>query len=133
MILYNVTWNSSETKKIYRATKDSEILMEYLEQSLEKANLIKLIGEHPVPDKGREYGVMIYYFNSSPKRKLLTAAPRRNNNYIHIELFSRILTREVLESFNLGNARDPIIDLKVHSVDEIDRLIELLKANFYKV
>ncbi|MFC7372563.1 hypothetical protein ACFQPF_12870 [Fictibacillus iocasae] len=95
-MLYNVKWDSSQTKQIYKGLKDSERLMTYLEQSLLDAELVQLIGEHPVPDKGREYDVMVYYHQSKPKRRLLSAAPRRNNKHIHVVLFRGILTKEEL-------------------------------------
>lgn len=130
-MLYNVRWNSSETKKIYQATKNSEILMEYLEVGLIKADLAKLISEQPSPKRG--YGVLCYYFSSKPKRRLLSAAPRRDHDHIHVVIFNRILNRELLKKsqFDLGNDLD-VPDIKIHKKEEIDRLIEMIKNNLHE-
>ncbi|MDQ0246518.1 hypothetical protein J2S09_004122 [Bacillus fengqiuensis] len=127
-MLYNVNWQSSQTKQIYNATKSSEELMSYLEKTLMNSGLLKLIGELPVPDKGREYGVMIYYYKSRPKRRLLSAAPRREHDYIHVVIFNGILTRGQLIEGGLetGKAGDPNPDLKLHTKEEINTLVDLL-------
>lgn len=129
-MLYNVTWEESKTKQIYNATKSSEDLMLYLEKSLLDNKLCELIGEQPVPEKGREYGVMVYYYTSHPKRRLLSAAPRRDHDHIHVVIFRGILTREYLNKYNFdsGNSSDPVPDIKIHKKEEIDLLVELLKA-----
>jgi hypothetical protein len=134
-MLYNVTWENSQTKQIYNATKRSEELMSYLEYSLLNSELVQLIGEKPVPDKGREYGEMIYYYNSKPKRRLLSAAPRRDNDYIHVVLFRGILTKEQLikNGFEIGSYPEPTPDIKLHSKAEIDALIELLKKMIQQI
>lgn len=134
-VLYNVTWENSQTKQIYNATKRSEELMSYLEDSLLNSELVQLIGEKPVPDKGREYGEMIYYYNSKPKRRLLSAAPRRDNDYIHVVIFRGILTKEKLKQncFELGSYPEPTPDIKLHSKAEIDVLIELLKKMVQRI
>ncbi|QBP43186.1 hypothetical protein [Paenisporosarcina antarctica] len=130
-MLYNIRWNSSETKKIYQATKNSEILMEYLEERLIQDEIAKLISEHPSPNKG--YGVLNYYFSSKPKKRLLSAAPRRNHDHIHVVIFNSILNRELLQKkgFDLGKDVN-VPDIKIHKKDEIDQLIELIKINLYK-
>lgn len=134
-MFYNVTWENSQTKQIYNATMRSEELMAYLEDSLLNSELVQLIGEKPVPDKGREYGEMIYYYNSKPKRKLLSAAPRRDNDYIHVVLFRSILTKEQLiqNGFEIGSYSEPTPDIKLHSKAEIDVLIELLKKKVQQI
>lgn len=134
-MLYNVTWENSQTKQIYNATKRSEELMSYLEDLLLKSELVQLIGEKPVPDKGREYGEMIYYYNSKPKRRLLSAAPRRENDYIHVVLFRGILTKEQLiqNGFEIGSYPEPTPDVKLNSNAEIDVLIELLKKKIQQI
>jgi hypothetical protein len=130
-MLYNVRWNSSETKKIYQATKNSEILMEYLEERLIQAEIANLISEHPSPNRG--YGVLFYYFSSKPKKRLLSAAPRRDHDHIHVVIFNNILNRELLQKlgFDLGKDKK-LADLKIHKKEEIDQLIELIKTNLYK-
>ncbi|WP_062232324.1 hypothetical protein [Fictibacillus sp. FJAT-27399] len=97
------------------------------------AGLVELIGESPVPDKGREYGVMVYYYNAKKRRRLLSAAPRRKHDHIHIVIFSH-LSREILASnqFDLGNSKDPQPDIKIHSKEEITRLINLIKQHWQK-
>ena len=131
-MLYNVRWNSSETKKIYQATKNSEILMEYLEESLIKADLAKLISEQPSPKRG--YGVLCYYFASKPKKRLLSAAPRRDHDHIHVVIFNRVLNRELLQKsgFDLGNDLE-VPDIKIHKKEEIDLLIEMIITNLHKL
>jgi hypothetical protein len=130
-MLYNVRWNSSETKKIYQATKSSEILMEYLEERLIQAEMANLISEHPSPNRG--YGVLFYYFSSKPKKRLLSAAPRRDHDHIHIVIFNNILNLELLQKlgFDLGKDKNQT-DLKIHKKEEIDQLIELIKSNLHK-
>jgi len=130
-MLYNVRWNSSETKKIYQATKNSEILMEYLEERLLQAEIANLISEHPSPNRG--YGVLFYYFSIKPKKRLLSAAPRRDHNHIHVVIFNNILNRELLQKsgFDLGED-EKLTDLKIHKKEEIDQLIELIKSNLHK-
>lgn len=122
---------NSQTKQIYNATKESERLMVYLENSLLTNNLVELIGEQPVPEKGREYGVMIYYYKSNPKVKLLSAAPRRKGKHIHVVLFRGILNRDQLleKNLTLGNSKDPQPDLKINTIEEIDILIKIVQAN----
>ena len=130
-MLYNVRWNSSETKKIYQATKNSEILMEYLKERLIQAEIANLISEHPSPNRG--YGVLFYYFSSKPKKRLLSAAPRRDHDHIHVVIFNNILNREILQKlgFDLGKDKN-LTDLKIHKKEEIDQLIELIKSNLHK-
>ena len=130
-MLYNVRWNSSETKKIYQATKNSEILMEYLEERLIQTEIAKLISEHPSPNRG--YGVLNYYFSSKPKKRLLSAAPRRKHDHIHVVIFNSILNRELLQKkgFDLGKDVN-VPDIKIYKKEEIDQLIELMKINLYK-
>lgn len=130
-MLYNVRWNSSETKKIYMATKNSEILMEYLEAGLIKADLAKLISEQPSPKRG--YGVLCYYFSSKPKKRLMSAAPRRDHDHIHVVIFNNILSRELLQKlgFDLGKDKK-FTDLKIHKKEEINQLIELIKSTIHK-
>jgi hypothetical protein len=130
-VLYNVRWNSSETKKIYQATKNSEILMEYLEESLIKADLAKLISEQPSSKRG--YGVLCYYFASKPKRRLLSAAPRRDHDYIHVVIFNNILNREFLQKSGFDLGKELVVpDIKIHKKEEVDRLIEMIKNNLHK-
>jgi hypothetical protein len=130
-VLYNVSWDTSETKKIYQATKNSEMLMEYLESCLLKEDIAKLVSERPTPNRG--YGVLYFYYSSKPKKRLLSSAPRRDHDHIHVVIFNNILKREQLlnEGFDLGNEAEPP-DLKIHSKEEIDKLIRLIRANLYK-
>ncbi|MFD2657934.1 hypothetical protein [Gracilibacillus thailandensis] len=134
-MLYNVTWATSKTKEIYNATRESEELMAYLETKIVSSNLVELIGEKPVPEKGREYGVMIYYYQSIPNRRLLSAAPRKENDHIHVVLFGGILNRKELveKGFEIGNGTDPQPDIKMRSKDEINILTELLKKNLRRI
>lgn len=129
-MLYNVNWNTSETKKIYQATKNSELLMEYLEKCLLDEGIAKLISEKPTPKRG--YGVLYYYLSRKPKKRLLSSAPRRHHDHIHIVIFNNILKKEQLqnEGIELGNVVD-LPDIKIHVKDEIDRLIMLIKANIH--
>ncbi|WP_394188544.1 hypothetical protein [Paenisporosarcina quisquiliarum] len=46
MLKHNICWSTSETKKIYQATKNSEILIEYLEDRLIQSNIAALISEY---------------------------------------------------------------------------------------
>ena len=127
-MLYNVTWNSSETKKIYQATTNSEILMEYLEKSLLERNLVELIGEAPSPKRG--YGVLTYYYSSNPKKVLLTAAPRRKKDYIHVVIFNNKIAKEELQrlGFETGNNKKTP-DVKIGRKEDVDRLVEICKAS----
>ncbi|QUW22908.1 hypothetical protein JSQ81_04845 [Sporosarcina sp. Marseille-Q4063] len=127
IILYNVTWNSSETKKIYQAAKNSEILMAYLERRLLENNLAELIGEAPSPKRG--YGVLIYYYSNKPKKRLLSAAPRRNKDYIHVVIFNNKITKMELQKlgFETGNYKEPP-DVKIGSKEDVDKLVEICKA-----
>jgi hypothetical protein len=70
-----------------------------------------------------------------PKRRLLSAAPRRDNDYIHVVLFRGILTKEQLlqNGFEIGSYPDSTPDIKVHSRAEIDSLIELLKKTAQQI
>lgn len=131
-MLYNVRWNTSETKKIYQATKNSELLMEHLEKSLLEAGIVKLIGEKPTPNRG--YGVLFYYYSSKPRKRLLSSAPRRDHDHIHIVIFNNVLNREQLldEGFNLGNETEPP-DIKIHRKDEIDKLVVLMNKSLHQV
>lgn len=136
MRLYGVKWNESQSKIIYKATKHSEYLMEYLEQRLLETNLVQLAGEQPVDKPGRQYGAMLYYYNAKSKRILLTSAPRRGRNYIHIEIKSRIIDRETLISEGLipGNNMEPKVpDLHIETEVEVDKLVELVKKNAHKL
>ena len=127
-MLYNVTWNSSETKKIYQATTNSEILMEYLEKSLLERNLVELIGEAPSPKRG--YGVLTYYYSSNPKKKLLTAAPRRKKDYIHVVIFNNKIAKGELQrlGFETGNYNEPP-DVKIGSKEDVDKLVKICKTS----
>lgn len=131
-MLYNVNWNTSETKKVYQATKNSELLMTYLEESLIREGIAKLISEHPTPSRG--YGVLYYYYSSKPKKRLLSSAPRRDHEHIHVVFFNNILNREQLQKagFDLGREVDPP-DIKIHRKGEIDKLISLIKTKLYSV
>ncbi|MEH7611288.1 hypothetical protein [Gottfriedia acidiceleris] len=135
MLIYNVTWLTSQTKQIYQATRTSEVLMAHLEECLTRSNLVEMIGELPVPDKGREYGVLIYYYKAKPKKRLLSAAPRRDHNHIHIVLFRGILSRKELldNNFDVGNSTDPQPDVKLHSQEEVNRLVEILHKKISKI
>lgn len=132
-IRYYTSWNESQTKIIYQATKHTEDLMEVLEEALLDSELVQIIAEKPVPEQKRRYGEMIYYLSTKPKRKLLSSAPRRENNHIHVVLFSH-LSREILEknNFTLGNYQDPTPDIKIQSKEEISKLIKLIKKHLQK-
>ncbi len=127
-MLYNVQWKTSQTKKIYQATLNSELLMEYLEERLIAENIVKLISEKPTPSRG--YGVLYYYYNKNPKKRLLSAAPRRDHEHIHVVIFNRIINRQQLfqSDFDFGNSEDPI-DILIHRKEEIDKLVLLIKSN----
>jgi outer membrane protein assembly factor BamE (lipoprotein component of BamABCDE complex) len=129
-MLYNTRWKTSETKKIYQATKNSQILMEYLEVKLMQRNLVSLIGELPSTKRG--YGVLIYYYSKKPKKRLLSSAPRKNHDHIHIVLFNNVLSIKQIQDtgFDLGNTAT---DIKIHTKSEIDTLVDLLKINLQKV
>lgn len=130
-MLYNVRWNNSKTKMIYQATKKSELLMEYLEKRLLEEEICKLIGEQPTAKRG--YGVLYYYYSSKPKRRLLSSAPRRDHDYIHIVMFNNLVSREQLHfgNFDLGNEVGTP-DIKIHTKEEIDSLIKLIKQNLHR-
>jgi hypothetical protein len=132
-MIYNVRWNESETKKIYKATSKSEQLMEYLEKKLYELNLIQTIGEHPSPKRG--YGVLVYYYKQTPFRQLLTAAPRKLHDYIHVVLTCGIFNRNELHrvGFKLGNNQDPRPDVKIQSIEQIDTLVSIIQRNNYKL
>lgn len=134
-MLYNVNWATSKTKEIYNATKDSEELMDFLENLIVSSNLVELIGEKPVPEKGREYGVMIYYYKAKPRRRLLSAAPRKESNHIHVVLFGGIVSKRELEEsgFEIGNSTDPQPDIKIQSKDEINSLADLLRKKLHRI
>ncbi|WP_175638334.1 hypothetical protein [Metabacillus schmidteae] len=129
-MLYNVSWNTSETKKIYQATKNSESLMECLEKCLLESGLAKLISEKPTPNRG--YGVLYYYFSSKPKKRLLSSAPRRDHDHIHVVIFNNLLNQEQLqnEGFDVGNEVEPP-DVKIHRKEEIEKLVWLIKVNLH--
>jgi hypothetical protein len=132
-VIYNVRWNESETKKIYKASSKSEQLMEYLETKLYELSLIQTIGEHPSPTRG--YGVLVYYYKQAPYRQLLTAAPRKLHDYIHVVLTCGIFNKDDLQSagFKLGNNKDPRPDLKVQSKEQIHTLANIIQRNNYKL
>jgi hypothetical protein len=66
-----------------------------------------------------------YFKYVTPKRLLLSAAPRRNNSYIHVVLICGILNRNDLTQaeFPLGNYPDPQPDMMLSEIQEIDRLV----------
>jgi hypothetical protein len=132
-IRYYTSWNESQTKIIYQATKHTEDLMEILEEALLDSDLVQMIAEKPVPAHKRRYGEMIYYLSAKPKRKLLSSAPRREKNHIHIVLFSH-LSREILDknNFALGNYKDPTPDIKIQSKEEIHKFVQLIKNHLQK-
>lgn len=101
--------------------------MAYLEQKLFDSGLALFSGDQPVPNRG--YGCMFYYYQEKPKRLLLTAAPRRNNPYIHVVLICGVLTRKdlTLAGFRLGNYPDSRPDMMLSGNVEIDRLVGLLE------
>ncbi|WP_419879651.1 hypothetical protein [Brevibacillus centrosporus] len=136
MILYGVRWKDSQSKTIYKATKHSEYLMEYLEQRLFETGIVKDTGELPVDSPGRQYGVMLYYYKAKPRRILLTSAPRREHNHIHIEIKSRVIDRDTLqtEGFKTGNNQEPKVpDLLIGTEIEIDKLISLIIKNNFRL
>lgn len=132
-MIYNVKWNESETKRIYKASSKSEQLMEYLETKLYELHLIQTIGEHPSPKRG--YGVLVYYYKQAPYRQLLTAAPRKLHDYIHVVLTCGIFNRNELHSvgFKLGNNQDPRPDVKLQFKEQIDTLVSIIQRNNYKL
>lgn len=131
-MLYNINWNTSETKKIYQATKDSEMLIEYLELRLLEEGIAKLISKHPTPHRG--YGVLYYYYSNKPRKRLLSSVPRRDHDHIHVVFFNSILRQELLkeERFDLGNEVETP-DIKIHTKEEIDNLIRLINNNLHMV
>lgn len=90
-----------------------------------------LISEDPTPS--RCYGVMYYYYSVNPNKRLLSAAPRRNNDYIHVVIFNHILSPEYLKEkgFKMGK-ESQITDILIESKDEIDKLVHALKTNLHK-
>ena len=90
-------------------------------------NLAELIGEAPSPKRG--YGVLTYYYSSNPKKVLLTAAPRRKNDYIHFVIFNNKVTRDELQSLGIktgNNKQRP--DVKISSKEDVDKLVAICKA-----
>ena len=131
MLKQNVRWSTSETKKIYQATKNSEILMEYLEEQLINANMATLISEDPSPSRG--YGVLVYYYSLKPKKRLLSAAPRRKNNYIHVVIFNHILSNDYLKEIGFKMGRESqTIDILISNKEDIDKLVHALKKKLHK-
>jgi hypothetical protein len=70
-----------------------------------------------------------------PKRRLLSAVLRRDNDYIHVVLFRGILTKEQLlqNGFEIGSYPDPTHEIELHSRAEIDSLIKLLKKTAQQI
>ncbi|MCH1627240.1 hypothetical protein [Fredinandcohnia quinoae] len=106
--------------------------MEHLEKSLLEAGIVKLIGEKPTPNRG--YGVLFYYYSSKPRKRLLSSAPRRDHDHIHIVIFNNVLNQEQLlnEGFDLGNEVETP-DVKIHRKEEIDKLVGLIINNLHQV
>lgn len=121
----HVKWLDSMTRKIYNATPKSEELMEYLENSLFSANLVVDYAESPRPDRG--FGRMVYYHKTS--RRLLTSAPRKREDYIHVVLCIGTLDKNTLlkQGFILGNGSGRNQDVKISDEKQIDTLINLLQ------
>ncbi|SFD94903.1 hypothetical protein SAMN05428981_102458 [Bacillus sp. OV194] len=44
--------------------------MESLEDELASAGLVELIGESPVPEQGKEYGAIVYYYKAKKGEEL---------------------------------------------------------------
>jgi hypothetical protein len=69
--------------------------MEYLEKRLLEEGITKLISEQPTPNRG--YGVLYYYYSNKPRKRLLSSAPRRDHDHIHVVIFNSILKQEQLK------------------------------------
>ncbi len=119
-------WNQSQTKQIYHALPGSEALMAYLEQRLINEGLITESVDAVVPERG--YGSMVYKLD---KRTLLTSAPRKRDNYIHVVLvFGKISAAQLLDrKLQVGNGSGKGQDVKLYSEHEIDTLITLIQAS----
>jgi 5-methylcytosine-specific restriction protein B len=98
--------------------------MEYLENSLFSANLVVDYADSPRPERG--FGRMVYYHKSS--RRLLTSAPRKREDYIHVVLCIGTLDKNTLlkQGFILGNGSGRNQDVKISDEKQIDTLINLL-------
>lgn len=119
-------WNKSQTKQIYHALPGSEALMEYLEQRLIDNNLVTECVDSVVSERG--YGAMVYKMD---KRTLLTSAPRKRDNYIHVVLvFGKISATQLLDrKLQVGNGSGKGQDVKLYSNQEIDTLIALIQES----
>lgn len=119
-------WNESQTKQIYHALPGSEALMEYLEQRLIDKDLVTASVDSVVPERG--YGTMVYKLD---KRTLLTSAPRKRDNYIHVVLvFGKISAAQLLDrKLQVGNGSGKGQDVKLYSEQEIDTLVTLIQES----
>ncbi|MFY4776623.1 hypothetical protein [Metabacillus sp. RGM 3146] len=73
--MYNGRWETSETKKIYQATRNSEMLIEYLEECMLKESLSSFIGEQPNPK--RDYGSKSIMFHLNQEKRFYRCAKKR--------------------------------------------------------
>lgn len=93
--------------------------MEYLESTLFKEGLVDSSADSP--NRARGFGRMIYY---AKNRRVLTAAPRKRKEHIHVVFAKSINMTEVRkEEIPLGNGNDVILSENI----QIDKLVDLMK------
>lgn len=121
----HVKWIDSLTREIFNATPKSDTLMEYLENILISANLAVDYADSPRLERGN--GKMVYYHKTG--RRLLTSAPRKREDYIHVVLCIGTLDKTTLlkHGFTLGNGSGGKQDVKISDEKQIDTLINLLQ------
>ncbi|WP_078596343.1 hypothetical protein [Evansella clarkii] len=123
MVNKGVRWNESETKKIYNANKETEMLMRYLEERLFEKEIVDNSADSPTPDRG--FGRMIYYSGS---RRILVSAPRKRYKHIHVVLSNKINMAEVKKAgIKTGNGKT---DVMLTSNEEINKLVSLLETGW---
>ncbi|AHV95615.1 McrB family protein [Paenibacillus sabinae] len=117
-------WNESETKKIFKAMPGSEALMEYLERRLDTEGLVTESNERLFPKKAQ--GCMVYKRDT---RILLTSAPRKRDNYIHVVLtFGKISAAQLSDrKLKVGSGSGKGQDVKLYSNRDIDIIISLIQ------
>jgi 5-methylcytosine-specific restriction enzyme B len=117
-------WNNSETKKIFGATKRSEELMSYLDEKLyEKGIAIDCTDN---PNYERKNGYLVYYL--APNKRVLLAAPRKRDDYIHVTIYRFSFLESKVRKMNIkrGNTTGKQFDVMLYSEKEIDQIIDLI-------
>lgn len=125
MVKNNVRWHESQIKSFYEGYEETSALMAYLDKKIFEEEMAAISSENAYVNE--ENGDMIYKYNA--RNVLLTAAPRKREPYIHVVLiFGGISDVELLEQgFKIGNGKGKSQDVKLYSITEIDRLLELVK------